>query len=113
MSGHFGCGSSRETAATLIRASGIEAVIAESFSRIFYRNAINMGLLVVECPGISKAVVSGEEFRYDPSSGLVENLTRPWIGQGTVVPEFLMRILAQGGIIEAYKNRIRGQSEDT
>ena len=110
---NFGCGSSRETAATLIRASGIEAVIAESFSRIFYRNAINMGLLVVECPGISKAVTSGDKLRYDPSSGLVENLTRPWVGQGTVVPEFLMQILAQGGIIEAYKNRIRGQSEDT
>ena len=104
---NFGCGSSRETAVTLIRACGIQAIIAESFSRIFYRNAINLGLLVVECPGISGVVTSGDEVKYDLLSGLVENLTKPWIGQGTVLPEFLMRILVQGGAIEAYRKSIR------
>ena len=104
---NFGCGSSRETAVTLILACGIQAIIAESFARIFYRNAINLGLLVVECPGILGAVTAGNEVKYDPSSGLVENLTRPWIGQGTVLPEFLMQILVQGGAIEAYRKSIR------
>jgi len=106
---NFGCGSSRETAVTLIRACGVQAVIAESFSRIFYRNAINSGLLVVECPGVSGAVTAGDEVKYDPSSGLVENLTKPWIAQGTVLPEFLMQIVVQGGAIEAYRKSIRSK----
>ena len=104
---NFGCGSSRETAVALLRACGIRAVIAESFARIFFRNAINLGLMVVECPGISGAVTAGDEVRYDPSSGLIENLTKPWIGHGTILPEFLMQILSQGGIIEDYRHRIR------
>lgn len=109
---NFGCGSSRETAATLLRACGVQAVIAESFSRIFFRNAINLGLLVVECRGISGAVTAGDEVRYDPSSGRVENLTKPWVGRGTVLPEFLMQILVHGGAIEAYRDSLRRQSQD-
>ena len=108
---NFGCGSSRETAVSLIRSSGVSAVIAESFARIFYRNAINLGLLVVECPGVSRAVSPGDEVKFDPTSGIVENLTRSWQRQGTVLPPFLMDILAQGGVVEAYRSRARGGEE--
>lgn len=102
---NFGCGSSREAAPALLRGCGIQAVIAESFARIFFRNAINLGLFVVECPGIAGAATSGDEIRYDPASGKVENLTRPWSGQGTILPEFLRGILAHGGAIAAYRAR--------
>jgi len=83
-------------------------VIAESFARIFYRNAINLGLLVVECPSVSRAVVDGDLLRYDPSSGLVENLTRSWRGQGTVLPDFLVEILLAGGAVEACRRKYTG-----
>lgn len=102
---NFGCGSSRETAVTVLRGNGIRAVIAESFARIFYRNAINLGLLVVECPGISKDVSPGEQIRYNPGDGTIENLTRGWVKQGTVMPGFLMNILDQGGAVMAYRKR--------
>ena len=102
---NFGCGSSRETAVTTLKGCGVRAVLAESFARIFFRNAINLGLLVVECPGIATAVATGDEVRYDPATGAVENLTRPWRGQGTVLPRFLMEILAQGGAVQAYRNK--------
>jgi 3-isopropylmalate/(R)-2-methylmalate dehydratase small subunit len=104
---NFGCGSSREAAVALLRACGIQAVIAESFARIFFRNAINLGLFAVECSGISGGVKAGDQIRYHPSSGLVENLTRPWQGQGTVLPAFLMDILNQGGAIEAFRRNLK------
>ena len=106
---NFGCGSSREAAPALLRACGIRAIIAESFARIFFRNAINLGLLVIECPGIAAAVTSGDQVKYDRASGTVENLTRPWRGQGTVLPEFLREILASGGAVAAYRARVQGQ----
>ncbi len=102
---NFGCGSSREAAPALLGACGIRAIVAESFARIFFRNAINLGLLVIECPGISAAVNAGDQVKYDPESGAVENLTRPWHGQGTILPEFLRDILARGGAVEAYRAR--------
>jgi 3-isopropylmalate/(R)-2-methylmalate dehydratase small subunit len=102
---NFGCGSSREAAPALLRGCGIKAILAESFARIFFRNAINLGLLVIECPGIAAAVSAGDQVKYDPASGMVENLTRPWSGQGTVLPEFLRDIVAFGGAIEAYRAR--------
>ncbi len=103
---NFGCGSSREAAPALLRECGIRAVIAESFARIFFRNAINLGLLVVECPGISASASAGDQIKYDPDSGAVENLTHPWRSQGTVLPDFLRHILAHGGAIEAYRARV-------
>jgi 3-isopropylmalate/(R)-2-methylmalate dehydratase small subunit len=104
---NFGCGSSREVAVALLHACGIRAIIAESFARIFFRNAINLGLFVVECPGISGEVKAGDQIRYHPSSGVVENLTHPWVGQGTVLPAFLMEILNQGGAIEAFRRSLK------
>lgn len=104
---NFGCGSSREAAPNVLRGCGVRAVIAESFARLFFRNAINLGLFVVECPGISKAVSSGDQVRYDPATGTIENLTRAWQGQGTVLPDFLMQILEYGGAAEAYRASLR------
>jgi len=107
---NFGCGSSREAAPALLRACGIRAIVAESFARIFFRNAINLGLLVVECPGIAAAVSAGDQVKYDPVSGAVENITRPWRGQGTVLPDFLRDILASGGAIAGYRARAGNQA---
>jgi 3-isopropylmalate dehydratase small subunit len=85
--------------------------IAESFARIFFRNAINLGLLVVECPGVSASANANDQIQYDPQSGSVENLTKPWKGQGTVLPDFLQRILAHGGAIQAYRARVGTQDQ--
>jgi len=111
---NFGCGSSRETAPAVLRACGVQALFAESFARIFFRNAINLGLMVVECPGISAGVSSGDQVRYNPATGEVENLTKAWRGQGTILPDFLMRILEHGGASEAYRaGQLRGATTGT
>ncbi|MEW6047939.1 MAG: 3-isopropylmalate dehydratase small subunit, partial [Bacillota bacterium] len=102
---NFGCGSSRETAPALIKAAGIRAIIAESFARIFFRNAINLGLVAVECPNVSTGVSDGDVVRYDPATGVVENLTTSWRGQGTVLPDFLVEILLAGGAVEACRRK--------
>ncbi|MEM3383178.1 MAG: 3-isopropylmalate dehydratase small subunit [Nitrososphaerales archaeon] len=100
---NFGCGSSREQAPVAIKACGISAVIAESFARIFYRNAINIGLPAIVCKGISKETNEGDLIELDLKEGTVKNLSNGKVIKINKQPDFLERMLEVGGLIEYYK----------
>lgn len=96
---NFGCGSSREHAPIAIKAAGVSCVIAETFARIFYRNAINIGLPIVECPEASRGIEAGDEVEVDFESGVIKNLTKGTSFQGQAFPEFMQRIIAAEGLV--------------
>ena len=104
---NFGCGSSREQAPLALKYSGVKCVIAESFARIFFRNAINIGLPVIECKGISTAVKTGDELAVDFVEGKIENQTRGKKFQVEKLPLFILEILADGGLIENLRRRMK------
>jgi 3-isopropylmalate/(R)-2-methylmalate dehydratase small subunit len=103
---NFGCGSSREQAPIALKYAGVKCVIAETFARIFYRNAINIGLPVIECPGISEIAKTGDEILVDLETGKIQNLTNNKTLQGTNLPPFIMKILTDGGLIENLRKRL-------
>ena len=96
---NFGCGSSREHAPLAIKASGVSCVIAETFARIFYRNAINIGLPIIECPQASKGVSAGDEVEVDFDSGMIYNKTKGTQFQGQAFPEFMKKIIEAEGLV--------------
>ena len=96
---NFGCGSSREHAPIAIKAAGVSCVIAETFARIFYRNAINIGLPIIECPEAAAGIEAGDEVEVDFDSGIIRNLTRGTTFKGQAFPEFMQKIIACGGLI--------------
>jgi len=96
---NFGCGSSREHAPIAIKASGISCVIAENFARIFYSNAINIGLPIIECPEASKDIEAGDEVEIDFDNGIIYNLTKNRKYQGQAFPEFMQKIIKAEGLI--------------
>ena len=98
---NFGCGSSREHAPISIKASGVSCVIAETFARIFYRNAINIGLPIIECPEAAKAINAGDEVSIDFDSGLITDVTTGQKFQGQAFPPFMQNIIQQGGLINS------------
>lgn len=98
---NFGCGSSREHAPIAIKESGISAVIAASFARIFYRNAINMGLPIIECAEAAREMRDGDSVTIDFSTGVIENLTQGKQYVTTPFPPFIQNIIARGGLVEA------------
>jgi len=98
---NFGCGSSREHAPIAIKESGISCVIAETFARIFYRNSINIGLAILECPEASKGIDAGDEVAVDFDSGLITNLTKNETYQAEPFPEFIKEIIAAGGLLKS------------
>lgn len=102
---NFGCGSSREQAPIALKYSGVKCVLAESFARIFYRNAITIGLPVLVCAGISTKVKEGDLLTVDLQSGKVEDKTNGSVFQATKLPEFIMKILDDGGLINHLKRR--------
>ncbi len=102
---NFGCGSSREHAPLVIKVSGISCVIAETFARIFYRNAINIGLPIIECPEAAKDIQDKDEVEVDFDSGIIYNRTTGKQYQGQAFPEFMQKIISAGGLI----NYINGQ----
>lgn len=104
---NFGCGSSREQAPLALKYSGVKCVIAESFARIFYRNSINIGLPVIECKGIHDAVKEGDEILVDLEAGKITNLTTKQTLEGTKLPPSIMAILADGGLIENLRKRMK------
>ncbi|MDP1991313.1 MAG: 3-isopropylmalate dehydratase small subunit [Syntrophales bacterium] len=104
---NFGCGSSREHAAVTLKASGIAVILAESFARIFYRNAINLGMPLLVCPGIAKRVKRGDMLSVDPASGEVINQTTGASVTAPPLSAYVMAILENGGI----KPMIRKQRE--
>ncbi len=96
---NFGCGSSREHAPISIKASGISCVIAETFARIFYRNSINIGLPIMECPEAAKAIKDGDEVEVDFDSGIITDKTTGETFKGQAFPEFMQRIINAEGLI--------------
>ena len=100
---NFGCGSSREHAPIAIKASGISCVIAATFARIFYRNAINIGLPIIECREASEKIEAGDEVEIDFESGVITNLTKGESYQGQAFPEFLINIINKGGLLSSLK----------
>ncbi len=96
---NFGCGSSREHAPIAIKASGISLVIAKSFARIFYRNAINTGLAILECPLAAEEISSGDTIEADLSAGIIKNLTTGKEYAAEPFPEFINEIIESGGLI--------------
>ena len=96
---NFGCGSSREHATIAIKASGIDCVIAKTFARIFYRNAINIGLPILECPEASEKIQDGDEVSIDFDSGVITNETKGETYQALPFPDFIKDIMAKGGLI--------------
>ena len=95
---NFGCGSSREHAAVTLKTVGIGAILAESFGRIFYRNAVNLGIPVLVCPGIHKWVKNGDVLQADLFSGKIANETTGTQGQAQPLSDYVMKILESGGI---------------
>ena len=96
---NFGCGSSREHAPIAIKASGISCVVAETFARIFYRNSINIGLPIVECPEAAQAISEGDEVEVDFDSGVITDKTTGKTFQGQAFPEFMQKIINAEGLI--------------
>jgi len=96
---NFGCGSSREHAPIAIKASGISVVIAISFARIFYRNAINIGLPIIECGEAVTESDGGDEFEIDLKSGTIKNITKDKIYQGGTFPDFMVELFNAGGLV--------------
>ncbi len=96
---NFGCGSSREHAPVAIKACGIGCVIAPSFARIFYRNAINMGLPIMECAEAAEAVSDGDEVEVDFDTGVIRDITSGKVFQARPFPEFIKKIIAADGLV--------------
>ncbi|MHB1004790.1 MAG: 3-isopropylmalate dehydratase small subunit [Chloroflexota bacterium] len=106
---NFGCGSSREEAPLMLKLSGVSAVIAKSFARIFFRNAINIGLPVFENDEAVDAAAMGDELAVDTETGAIANLTKGQTYQAAPLPEFIQGIIRTGGLVEYVKARVQGQ----
>ena len=102
---NFGCGSSREHAPIAIKASGISCVIAETFARIFYRNAINIGLPIIECKEAAAGIEAGDEVEVDFDSGIITNKTKGTSFKGQAFPEFMQKIIAAEGLVNYINNK--------
>jgi len=103
---NFGCGSSREHAAICLKAAGVSAVVASSFARIFFRNAINTGLVILTCPEAVAATEDGDEVAVDVESGLVSNRTKDLSFQVEPLPDFVMDIVRAGGLVPWVRARV-------
>ena len=102
---NFGCGSSREHAPIAIKAAGVSCVIASTFARIFYRNAINIGLPILECDEAVKAIDNGDKLEVDFSTGVIKNLTKNEEYKGEPFPEFMQNIIDNDGLIGYIRNK--------
>lgn len=102
---NFGCGSSREQAPLAIKAAGVSCVVAASFARIFYRNAINIGLPILVCPDAAREAESGDLMRVDLEKGEVTNITKEKVYQADRFPEFMQKIVAAGGLMNYVRQR--------
>ena len=103
---NFGCGSSREHAPIAIKASGVSVVIAKSFARIFYRNAINIGLAIVECPEAAEGISEGDNVEADLDNGIIRNITTGKEYKTAPFPEFVQKIIENGGLMQAIANGV-------
>ncbi len=101
---NFGCGSSREHAPLCLKEAGVSCVIAETFARIFYRNAINIGLPIIESEDASQGIAAGDEVEIDFDKGMIKNLTKQEEYQGQPFPDFMQKLIAAGGLVN-YTNQ--------
>ena len=103
---NFGCGSSREHAPIAIRAAGVSCVIAESFARIFYRNSINIGFPILECPEAAREINAGDIVEVDFAEGIITDETTGKTYQATPFPEFIDNIIKNGGLLAYIKEKV-------
>ncbi len=108
---NFGCGSSREHAPIAIKAAGISCVIAKSFARIFYRNAFNMGLPILECPDAVDGIDDGDEIDVNLSTGVIRNLRSGAEFRANPIPPFMQELIEAGGLIGYARSRIAKKAE--
>jgi len=106
---NFGCGSSREEAPLALKYAGVKCVLAESFARIFYRNAINIGLPVLECPMVSSEIDDEDELDIDLGTGVVRNQSKNSTLRATRLPVFILEILSDGGLIEHLRKGMKSK----
>jgi 3-isopropylmalate/(R)-2-methylmalate dehydratase small subunit len=104
---NFGCGSSREQAPLALKYAGVQCVLAESFARIFFRNAINIGLPAIEAKGVAAKVDNGDVLEVDFEAGTVQNVTKMQSLQTNKLPPFIVEILSDGGLIENLRKRMK------
>lgn len=107
---NFGCGSSREHAPIAIKAAGIQAVIAKSFARIFYRNAFNIGLPIFESAEVSERIKEGDEVEIDADNGIIKDLTKGEEYTAKPIPSFMQELISAGGLVEWTKKRLNVKS---
>jgi len=107
---NFGCGSSREHAPIAIKAAGIQAVVARSFARIFYRNAFNIGLPIFESEAASEAVKEGQEIEIDADKGIIRNLATGEEYRANPIPPFMQELIAAGGLVKWTKRKLVNQN---
>ena len=103
---NFGCGSSREHAPICIKAAGVDAVIAKSFARIFYRNSINIGLAILECPEAVDAIKQGDVVSIDVDAGIITDETTGETFQAEPFPPFIREIIEEGGLVNRWKKKL-------
>ncbi len=103
---NFGCGSSREQAATCLKYFGISAIVAESFARIFYRNAINLGLPVIVAPDACKKIAQNDTVEIDLQNGIIKNMKNNETTTATPLPQFILRIISDGGLIPYLRKKL-------
>lgn len=103
---NFGCGSSREHAPIALKASGISCVVAETFARIFFRNALNIGLPILECPEAAQATSAGDILEIDLSTGTIRNVDTGATFQATPYPDFMLALIDAGGLVEYTRRKL-------
>ncbi len=108
---NFGCGSSREHAPLAIKTSGVSCIIAKSFARIFFRNAINIGLPLLECDEAVSNTKAGDTLEVDLSSGRIENLTNGKVFTAKPYPDFMAELISAGGLIEYTRKRLESRGD--
>ena len=109
---NFGCGSSREHAPIAIKASGISCVIAKTFARIFYRNAINIGLPILECPEAVAGIKAGDKVEVDFTKGVITNVTSGKVYKAQPFPEFMQKIIQANGLVNYVRESKEGRDND-
>ncbi|MDR1961950.1 MAG: 3-isopropylmalate dehydratase small subunit [Gracilibacteraceae bacterium] len=107
---NFGCGSSREHAPIAIKAAGLAAVVAESYARIFFRNALNIGLPIYECAEAVREIEAGDEVEVDPQSGVIRDRTKGTEYQARPLPPFMQDLIAAGGLVAYIRNKNRKEN---
>ena len=105
---NFGCGSSREHAPLALKAAGVSCVIAETFARIFYRNALNIGLAILESKEAALAIQKGDEVEIDFTEGIIQNITRGQTYRAQPFPPFMQEMIAKGGLINVTREKLGG-----